>query len=164
MLHWPSKPDVWGAHFSGVSLKTSGAWCTVQTLHSWGRCSRFLSSFPVVGLPRVVGYGKTESQPLLPTSDVALFMLSSWEGTSPQAVRSFSEATVSVYVSADFMCPRRCWGQGLPMLPSWAVFWIASRDCRLIKAETTRLHNLFWRNYDRCWQELNWLCNTSLSI
>lgn len=59
---------------------------------------QFLSSFPVVGLPRVVGYDKTEFQPLLPTSDVALFVFSPWVGIALQAVRSFSEATVSAYV------------------------------------------------------------------
>lgn len=70
-----------------------------------GDAPRFLSFLPVMGLPRVVVYGKTGSQPVLPTSDVVLFMFSPWEGTALQAVRFFSEAIVSAYVVADFMCP-----------------------------------------------------------
>lgn len=29
---------------------------------------------------------------------------------------------LSQHMSADFMCPGRRWGQGLPMSPSWATF------------------------------------------
>ena len=69
--HWPSKPNVLGAHLPGAGPPPPGwgAWWGLKTPHSLRRTSAIVIILPFVGLPpRGVGLDYTVSLPLLPVS------------------------------------------------------------------------------------------------